>query len=54
MTRKDLEEMFVNGMYEHITLNEEMMKEVIWDYLWETAEKMDDDTLRRAVEGGEP
>ena len=53
MSRSELERAFVDTMYEHITLNEEMMKEVIWDYLWETAEKMDDDTLRRAVEGND-
>jgi hypothetical protein len=54
MNKEELETEFVNTMYEHITASEELMKEVIWDYLWQTAESMDEDTLRRAVEGGQP
>lgn len=50
MNRLELETEFVNTMYEHITADRQLTEETIWDYLWQTAESMDEDTLRRALE----
>lgn len=54
MSRLELETAFVEAMYEHITADKKLTEETIWDYLWDTAEKMDEEVLRRAVEGGQP
>ena len=50
MSRQDLERQFVELAYAQITSDYSRMTNFVWDNLSESAENMDDDTLRDLID----